>query len=529
MTLRKKLFNGVSTEALSKGLLTHPDNAHSIEQSNYSTLTLVENNLNSELFYNEQIAYAKQFFAKENFQVADALFDYLLALKAGKIRKNGYTPDHGHEIDQIIPIITSLEKGDLKKDRAAIEAKYGSVEKWINAIIVHDIGEDFNVLPADLQNTIREMIQEKHQSVSMENEALIQRASRSMERLTHYRKYSISAFEKVTGTKLDTLDYNEDGIAVLDHAYINLFATRMNLPPEKCKRMQVFAVRQPPKGRPESAPTTKIIVTQYGRSPTQETPSEENDFGAEWTSYVAELLMTLERGEEEDFYDFLVKMGDRVQGMGSRIAIQDFTIAGYADYLDKTNAIFFIQNMVKFAKDGLYKNSPLKNAIESINGAMNSLHSMGRLFIEYYPGAHKNGDRGFAIEPLLDLLKETGRNALHFSDKIPQTRYIYGQAPARIHPIAQFMKDYREGQNPELIAMGKLRDDPDHPVTRLARLYFLMKNAIMENGPGLDAWFERHLGSKEPIKVTGQLFGPASITDEMGSAFPHDTPSIPNS
>jgi hypothetical protein len=229
-----------------------------------------------------------------------------------------------------VPIITSLQRGGLKKDRAAIEAQYGSVEKWINAIIVHDIGEDFNVMPADLQNTIREMLEQRHGSVSSENEALLLRASRSMERLTHYRKYSISAFEKITGTKLGMPVFNEDNVAVLDPAYIDLFAEKMGLPPEKRKRMQVFAVAQPNKPNPDGSASVKIIVTQYGRSLTQETPNPDNDYGAEWNSYIYELMMTLDREEEDDFYDLLVKMGDRVQGMGSRIAIQNFTISGYA-------------------------------------------------------------------------------------------------------------------------------------------------------------------------------------------------------
>jgi hypothetical protein len=87
MSLRNDFLKGVSTTAMSHALLSPPKQAGAIQQSNNGALKLLENKVNSDVFYREQIDYIKTFFADENFQVADALFDYLLALKAGKTRK----------------------------------------------------------------------------------------------------------------------------------------------------------------------------------------------------------------------------------------------------------------------------------------------------------------------------------------------------------------------------------------------------------------------------------------------------------
>jgi hypothetical protein len=260
------------------------------------------------LYYDQQIENIRFFLKTEKFEVAEVLFEYLLELKKDKFRKNDYTPGHGHEIDQLLPLLTSLSKGDLKDKRADIEALYETIEKWIIGILVHDLGEDYAIFPADLRAVLAQKLKDRYGFVSESNRALIDRAARSMERLTHYRKFSPAEFENLAGEPLGQLDFEKRGVIQFTGKVKKLIADKMELRSKHRDHFQLFAVKDK-KGVP------RIIATQFGRS--------DGLYGADWNSYIYCLMETGLR-EENDFYDFMVKLGDRNQGMGSRVAMKKF-------------------------------------------------------------------------------------------------------------------------------------------------------------------------------------------------------------
>ena len=145
-------------------------------------------------YYNQQIANIREYYKLKGYETADAFLDVLLELKKGTLRKDGYTPDYGHEIDLIISCISDIESGQM--DIEATEKKYGSLESLLISATCHDLAEDFGLMPQDLYNRVRNKLNHKIGASIRDPKynKLIYRGMQSMERLTHDRHYSIDAF-----------------------------------------------------------------------------------------------------------------------------------------------------------------------------------------------------------------------------------------------------------------------------------------------------------------------------------------------
>lgn len=469
-------------------------------------------------YYKSQLDQIRGFLRSENFTVAEALIDFLVQEKKGIFRKNDYTPEYGHQIDQLLPLVKSLYMGDLKDLRSEIEAKYGSVEKWIIAVIVHDMGEDDGMFPETLEAEIRKRLMAKKGSITESEEYLAQRAGRSMERLTHYRKYKPEEFTTLTGANIENLDFDGKDWADLtqDEALQNFFAKRMRLDQEKQKNLRIFAAKKITEKNGELKESVKIIVTQYGTD-------KDMAPAPDWNRYVYQgLLFTAwgEDAEEDDFYDLLVKIGDRNQGAGSRIAITGDTegnsnksglrissINDYDRYLEVTGTILSIQNIVRLAVRSYYPGTPLEKTINSLDNMNATLVQLGDIFVRYYPERNVPGDKGLYIRSIYDAWKKTGVNAFYFSRYLAQDDTYYKHTPTHSHPLAMIMRELREYD---------VSDFPEVHQENLKRHYELLKDAIVENGPEYERFFASHMGFDEESGIwfkpeDKQDFEPAAL------------------
>lgn len=418
-------------------------------------------------YYAVQIENIQAFFRDENFTVAAAAFEYLLDLKKGKMRKNGYIPDHAHEIDQILPLMTCLKYGPLKEDRAAIEAQYGSIEKWFLGKIVHDIGEDFNVFPKELMEELRTRVSRTQNYVNQDEEDLIQRAAHSMERLTHYRKFSVEQIENLTGKSLHNLPTKPGEVIPLDKEIEDILWNKMNILKHGRENLQLYAKWDEKKGRPI------IILTRYGKSNIN-TPQEEVQFGPEWTLYIHKLIISGHPSgdEEQDFYDALVKMADRVNGLATRIAISGDKMDSYDAYLDETELLFSHYDAANMMINHLYKGTPLAPYIRSEDAMMGLLHRIGRIYSKHHPSKERNGDKGESLGNMITIGKE-GINPLKFSNFFPNCEQNYIYVPQPSHPIALIFRDLRATTHPKFGETHK-------------QFYKLYRSAITENGLHLE-------------------------------------------
>ena len=462
---------------------------------------LVERRETCRQYYDYQAQRIEKFFEDEGFEVAGALFDYLKELKAGKWRKNGFVPDIGHEIDQIIPLMTSLMHDDLesrradieqkygslkewfytiygnRKDvlwdlekeyggsvekwfcatqsglkdrRAEIEAQYGSVEKWFCSIIGHDIGEDFNVFPQELVQKLREGLIQKHGYVTEPNEELIQRSARSMERLTHYRKFSFDEAKEITGYDLSRLKLNPGEVVPLDDLK-DVFWAKMGVDNAdqfglvNRKRLQVFATWNEKRNRPE------VIVTRYGRSK-EDTPAEDIRHGPSWTSYIDTQAISELTGED-DPYDLLAKMGDRVHGIATRIAVIPFSVKSYDKYLDETSLLFREFNAANMTLKELYPNTPLAPELKSLDSMMGALHTVSKVYVANHPDKNPDGERGISPEDIMDDLKPfTPVNRLYLSPFGENMNTFYKHTDKMSHPVYLLMRDLRSAHHPDFVS-----------------------------------------------------------------------------
>lgn len=452
-------------------------------------------------YYEHQAQRIEKFFEDEGFEVAEVLFQYLKELKAGKWRKNGFVPDIGHEIDQILPLMTSLMHDDLesrlatiekehgtleewfhttygdRKDvlwdvekeyggsieewfcatqsglkdrRPEIEAQYGSIEKWFCSIIGHDIGEDYNVFPQDLVQRLREGLIQKNGYVTEPNEALIQRAGRSMERLTHYRKFSFDEVENITGYDLSTLNLKPNEKIPLDELQ-DIFWEKMGVDNAdqfglvNRKRLQVFATWNEKRNRPE------VIVTRYGRA-RETTPEEDVRYGPSWTSYIDTQAISELTGED-DLYDILAKMGDRVHGIATRIAVIPFSVTSYDKYLDETSLLFREFNAVNMALTELYPDTLLAPEFKSIDSMMGALHTVSKVYVANHPDKNLNGDKGISPEDIIaDLKPFTPVNRLYLSPFGENMNNFYKHTDKMSHPVYLLMRDLRTAWHPDFVS-----------------------------------------------------------------------------
>ncbi len=386
-------------------------------------------------YYTAQAQKITDFFVEEGFEIAGVLFEYLQELKAGRMRKNEYEPDISHEIDQMIPPMTSLQYGPLKEKRARVEAAYGSVEKWFCSILAHDIGEDFNIFPAELKAELFKRLQEKNITLTEEHQACVDRVARSMERLTHYRKFTLDDFKTRTGASLSHADLKnlKKGTIIPLNAQRDFFWEKMNVLAQGRDNLQLYAKWDTKKDRP------LVILTSHGKT-REDAPEELQKYGPDWNLYLQSIIM-------EDIYDALTKIGDRVQGMASRIAIKDFTAKSYDKYLNETRHLFADLDAANLLREYLYCDSPLEEEIISIDCMMEALHTIGKVYIYQHPDLNPNGERGQNAQNTDSITRKISISPIKISHCFPALHDFYGyfdESQTQSHPISMIMEQLRD-------------------------------------------------------------------------------------
>lgn len=383
------------------------------------------------------------------------------------MRKNGYIPDHAHEIDQILPLMTCLQDGPLKNDRAAIEEKYGSIEKWFLGKIVHDIGEDFNVFPKTLVDELRARLRKSQKTITDTEEKLIQRAARSMERLTHYRKFSFADIQKLTGIDLSKMKVKPGDCIPLENDLCSFFWDKMNVLKHGRDNLQLYAKWDEKKKCPI------VILTRYGKNK-ENAPAEDQQYGPEWILYIDTLIKSATKSgdNEVDFYDAIVKMADRVNGLATRIAISGDTMDNYDNYLDETDLLFSHYDAANMMIQHFYEDSPLESYIRCEDAMMGLLHRIGRIYSKHHPSKEKKGEKGESLLNMVGIGNTPGGiNPLKFSEFFSSCLHNYTHTPQPSHPIALIFRDLRAASHPKIGDIHK-------------EFYKLFVGAIIENEKG---------------------------------------------
>lgn len=402
-------------------------------------------------YYDAKIEEIKAFFKEEGYMVALASFEHLLEYKPkGKFRRDKYTPEIAHEIDQLLVTITSLTKGDMGKKKAAIERHHSSLEWLLCSQINHDVGEDFNVFPDQLREQLLARVEEiTGQQPTPQEIASISFSCQSMDILTHYMKWKsrdFENFEQMTGQKLDLEGLKPGKTVGLNHL-LPFFREKMPLLSGVRENLQIYA-RMAKNGEPE------IIVTRYGR---------EDKHGPDWNLY-AEAI------RNADPYIAITKMMDRIQGLCSRIAIVPFNAKDYDLYLSETKYLFKDLSIAKLLKDFSYTQSPLRPEIESLDQMMEVLQTLGDLYSRHFPDPNDDGERRFSAHHLSTIPK-LGTTPLFLSGYFKGgANRIYRDVDPQSHPIAIFMRQFRDSSSPELIKAG------------FENLYRLIHTALCQEG-----------------------------------------------
>lgn len=387
-------------------------------------------------YYDERIAEIREFFGSENFDVASVLFDFLLEKKSKKLRKNGYVPDYGHEIDQLIPVINVLKNRKISpEDRAEIERQHGSMERWFCSILAHDLGEDFGLFPEDLQRVLVALLDARNIVITAHHRDVVIHASKSMECLTHYRKFSLQQMQEMIGERFKFPNIKPGEVVPLPELK-NFFWDKMDVLKQGRENLQVFAKWDPKKSDPV------IIITRYGATP-ESAPQDEQEYSVEWNVYIQTLL-------QDDIYDALVKMGDRVTGMATRPGINARDPEKYDTYLDETEFLFSHLGAANMLAEYFYKDSPLIKYAHSISKMMGGLDRIGSLWISAHPTKNLPGQRSISPENILHGIDNMdGISPIYMSEFYPQGLEFWEGVPQESHPLFQIIRDLRDAYHPD--------------------------------------------------------------------------------
>ncbi len=410
-------------------------------------------------YYDTQIPQIKQFFENQNYPVASVLFDYLLKLKKDLIRKDGYTPGYGHEIDQILPLMHRILSGKMDDRNQEILQKHGSLENWFCAILSHDIAEDFGFFPTDIKQGLLHCFEEKGIKPTDNAKKMIEQTISGMEILTHYRKYDVDDFEEITGKSLNLPLIRSGEKVDLRGEYNDFFWDRIteDLPDHAMSRkfMQVYARWNDNKHKSE------LIVTQYGRC-SEDAPIKDTYLSIDWPIYILNVI-------QHNVYIGSAKGGDRIHGMSSRLSVKNFDLNNYDEYMDNTNALFNVLGFTKILVGYPTPNTPLEAEINSIAAMNKLLHRLANLFVITHP--QRQGDKSVAPERFLQSqTDDIGASLLDISEFFVDgynASLFYEDVPRDSHPIIIFMRQLRDFQG---LTEGH------------KKLYEVMKRALLEEG-----------------------------------------------
>lgn len=457
-------------------------------------------------YYNDQHHALHDFFKDRGYTIAAELLELIITLKTNKWRRDGFTPDYGHEIDQSLPLMGKiLHDEDFQKRMVEAEKLYGSIELWFCSILIHDLAEDFGFFPVHVKEKIFEQIGRK--LTDAENE-MLEKSLDHMEVLTHYRKLSPEQFEELVGEKISAKDLKglkRKGIIPLPHLRDKVWSlmdrldeSRMDVLPEyvcdkagnpilddetqqpqinnvslRDKNLQVYAIWDEKKKKPV------INVTRYGKTSMDHLDPQ---YGADWNTYSYTC-------RQYHIYTGLTKLGDRGNGVATRIAVDD-GLQGFVYYLDDT--IYMIDTTgwatAMFGREHpndnpeliYYPNSPLEIEGRSMGHMVGLLVANSIIVVRHHESRNPPGVKGsFAF----NALTGGGKSQLHFS-QFDRANDMYKYTPRESHPVSMQLRQLRN------ISMRGHDNN-------LVGAYHLIENGYaVERGSGLAQFTQKPEGFK---------------------------------
>lgn len=401
-------------------------------------------------YYDQKIAEIREYFQAKGFETADAFLDILLECKTGVWRKDGYSPDYGHEIDLLLARVSAIENSTI--DVEAAEMKYGPIETMLISPIVHDLGEDYGFMPDSLGKKVYEKLNDKiGASINDSHIKTIYRGLQSMERLTHDRNYSPKEFQEQFGEEFRVRYHKEleipspkkKEILDLGDDVKEFLWSKMDILLEHDNtNFQAFILIDK-KNKP------RISVTQYGKI---------GAFGADWNAY--------SQGFMNDAYDAATKFADSCNGMTSRLSIEGFTADGGNRYLRKRAQLFDLNGA---AARNIEAYKELARDFRSVGCMMAVSYVFGRILLNHDPMMNDIGESGFSARSLAK-----GEDGLIYVDlkKFPEFAFdSYALTPGLSHPIARFMQQYRD--------VVSFYEAKEHPWAEDAKFLYEQTRAIL--------------------------------------------------
>jgi hypothetical protein len=363
----------------------------------------------SSIFQNEQnvienyqilIDDVRTYFQDNHFFIAEKCLDFLLGKKktedgGWKMRKDDVTHDFIHELRQVVGIKSFVDEGLLQK-----ECEYGSVEVLFSASLMHDMGEDYNVLPDEVVYHLSEKVGRSDKLSTDERRNYFQMARRVasvMEAMTFDRKYShediCSILGKPEDSELSKRDLSE---------FLRRLKSGMKTTESIAKNLEIH--------REVGGKERYIVSSHFSKF--------FEGIILDWNKYVGAML--------EDPYAMLAKFFDSNEGQSTRI-YEGFSMSGYDHYLDRREQIFMLDNVAL----AMVENYPeIGSAINSVNSMSFVLYKIGRTFVNHHKKRGVYLEKGFSSHTM---------RPIDFRGHMQPALEGYGGVPCGLNPLGIIM------------------------------------------------------------------------------------------
>lgn len=340
-------------------------------------------------------------FRASKFRMAEFCLDFLEEYKMWdgpdktkiRMRRDLITPDFLHEVRQDLAVKGFIQDGLLTK-----RSRHGSVENLVCAIMVHDLGEDFNILPRQLYEYLLKRIDEQKRSMPTQEETyyrtMARRVTNIMEIMTMERKYTADEIRK-------TLDLPPGARIDENHLEAFLNELRLDFYPLDTNAQGLQIIADPKKHG------NGYVVSRYINSGIRD-----------WNSYLHHML--------NDPFAILAKFFDRNEGLSTRIG-KNFDVRAYARYLSMTEQSFSFDDIARRAA----KQYPeFAKAFKTLDSMMGVLYRIGRTYVNHHMDLNREGSKGFAIRT---------SSQISFREYFPSALYGYRKLPEGINPLSMIL------------------------------------------------------------------------------------------
>jgi hypothetical protein len=379
----------------------------------------------------------KVYLGENGYATAGAALELLMSKKVSeaphtgdiqiRMRRDGKTPDFLHELRIGMSLIADHAVGMLPGR---------SMDRLLALAFIHDMGEDFNVLPdglvAFLERNSRDSNGKSGLKSNLSDAAEI--AAQGMERLTFDRRYTAAQIRHEIGLK--------ECDAPLRRCDLENMCDKL----ESGSKASAGAELPPLRFLDEPDAKGRYVYSRFIR-----------DGILDWIEYG--------RSFSADPHTGLVKMKDRNDGLGTRIGAV-FDIESYSQFLSKSFHIFATE---KTGEKLAERSREFHDSLMTTDNMLGALHRIGRTYVEAHPLKNLRGTKGFLIENLSD--------SMDFRTYFPGAYRGYSEMPEGAMPLNIILERIRH--EPTLNGKGEVL---------YGRFVESIHKNIARNDP---SWFDR--------------------------------------